>query len=347
MRVHDLDLLCPFCRALLVEPSATDRRLACPRCGRSFPIILGIPDLRIRSDPFIDLEGDRAKGIELEEKTRGLRFLDSVDLYYRLATKVPASQAALFRRGLVAAAARAAESVREWERRTERALDGPVLDIGCGTAPLAVAASRCGVSVVGVDIAFRWLVMARKRMEEAGVEVPLVCACAEALPFQDGAFQSVAAESVIEQVFDQTVALTEMARVLRAGGRLFLSTPNRFSLGPDPHVGIWGGGYLPERLIDRYVQRRGGNPPHRRLVSARGLRHLLEESGFTDAHIYPPSLAAQATQIGGALKLLAQTYSMLRRTSGGRSLLVAIGPLLHSAARKPPELTGVPTPGVV
>jgi hypothetical protein len=36
--------------------------------------------------------------------------------------------------------------------------------------------------------------------------------------------------------------------VLRPGGLLFLATPNRYTLGLEPHVRLWGVGYLPAQL---------------------------------------------------------------------------------------------------
>ena len=71
-----------------------------------------------------------------------------------------------------------------------------------------------------MDIAFRWLIVARKRLEEAGVSVPLVCACAEALPFRDGTFDTVVASLVFCSVPEPARGLAEVKRVLRAGGRL-------------------------------------------------------------------------------------------------------------------------------
>ena len=45
---------------------------------------------------------------------------------------------------------------------------GTALDLGCGTAPLSIAATKRYKVVAGVDIAFRWLVVAKKRVAEMG-----------------------------------------------------------------------------------------------------------------------------------------------------------------------------------
>src|SRR5581483_8341823 len=79
-------------------------------------------------------------------------------------------------------------------------------------------------------------------------------ACAaERLPFPEETFDVVVASDVIEHVQDAGAVVAEAARVLRRGGLLFLATPNRFSLGLEPHV---------------------------RLLSSFELRRLLQVSGL-------------------------------------------------------------------
>ncbi|MCP4424556.1 MAG: class I SAM-dependent methyltransferase, partial [Chloroflexi bacterium] len=174
---------------------------------------------------------------------------------------VPPQHAQLYKRGLLAAESRSAQTLTAWESHAESERDTSdlsLLEIGCGTAPLLVTAVSQYRQVVGIDIAFRWLVAAKKRLEDAGIDAPLICTCAEALPFPDGAFDRVAAESVIETVKDQTQTFAECYRVMRPGGRLFVATPNKFSLGPDPHTGLLAGGYLPKSWTAAYVRKQGG-----------------------------------------------------------------------------------------
>jgi ubiquinone/menaquinone biosynthesis C-methylase UbiE len=53
-----------------------------------------------------------------------------------------------------------------------------------------------------------------------------VQADAVGLPFRDGVFDAVVASQLVERVTPGGHALTEMARVLRPGGRLVLATPD-------------------------------------------------------------------------------------------------------------------------
>lgn len=95
-----------------------------------------------------------------------------------------------------------------------------VLDIGCGTGYTAcLLAKRYQVEVVAADISPGVLAWAGKRVEEQGVSehVTLVEADAHALPFPEGTFDAVIAESVL--VFcDQQRATAEVFRVLKRGG---------------------------------------------------------------------------------------------------------------------------------
>lgn len=334
MDFRGIEIVCPVCRSDLRRQGADGALLGCVGCGRQFPVALGIPDLRVYPDPYIDMEGDRATGAVLVERCAGLDFPAAVDVYYAQATKVPASQARLFKRGLMAALARAEQSLDRWEREGGGGGRSSLLEIGCGTAPLLVVAARRFPRVVGIDVAFRWLVIAKHRLIDAGVDVPLICACADALPFPAGAFDRVVADSVLEHVEDQRATLAECHRVMAPAGSLFISTPNRFSLGPDPHVGVWAGGYLPKRWIDGYVRRQGGNPPQRWLLSSRHLQRLVTGAGFAPARIYLPDVpAAQRAQLGSGMNRLIDAYHAAKRLPGARQVLHAIGPLLHAVAR--------------
>ncbi len=342
MLFKGIELCCPHCRGDLEETRSEVRLgspdlLRCAACARRFPALLGIPDLRVFADPYIDMEADRAKGQRVAERFSELSFAELLDYYYRITDVVPAKDAQRYKRGVLAAAARAEAVLDSWEgvgsTQPQRGLK--LLEIGCGTGPLlAVAARRYG-SAVGVDIAFRWLVVAKKRLAEAGLDVPLICACAEALPFGDCSFDRVAAESALEHVRDQQQTLTECHRVLRPGGRLLVTTPNKYSLGPDPQVGVWAGGYWPERWLAACVRRRGGIPPRRRLLSAMSLPRMLLRAGFQAPRLQPADVPeGQRRHFGRGMRLLIDGYRLARRFPVSRQLLQCVGPVLQAACEK-------------
>jgi SAM-dependent methyltransferase len=189
--------------------------------------------------------------------------------------------------------------------------------------------------MVGIDLALRWLVVGRKRLEEAGVEALLVCCCAEALPFEDGQFDVVVADSAIEHFRDQDRALDSASRILRPEGVLFLATPNGASPGPDPHLGLLGGALLPDRLIRAYARRVGAVPPARHLLTARALLRKLRGAGFAGIEIFAPRIST--AQVQGSPRLVraaVRVYNALGRFGPTRTLRRAIGPLLFAVARR-------------
>lgn len=325
-------LRCPHCRGDL--ETRGEEELACRGCARRFPVIAGIPDLRIFSDPYIDIEADRAKARSLAAHLADHDFAGLLGYYYSTTSVVPPRDARRYTRGLLAAADRAEGAIEAWTHAGPPAGNRAFLEIGCGTAPLLVAASRRFTRVVGVDIALRWLVVARKRLEEAGVAATLICACAEALPLADDSFDVVASDSALEVVKDQRATLAEAHRVLHPGGRFWITTPNRWSLGPDPHVGTWAAGYLPERVVFRRVLREGGIPPQRRLLSLSTLRGLLRESGFSDPVCFPPDVSErQRRGLSLPLRAAAAAYRLARH-GPLKAALLRIGPLISAVATR-------------
>lgn len=332
MRLYELEVCCSLCRGPFEEQ--TTERWICSSCHHTFPVISGIPDLRIFPDPYVDFETDRAKGIELIEQSENRSFEDLVEYYYETTAVVPKHYALHYCRGMFAASERAENALREWE--IPASVDGAFLDVGCGTGPLLIAAAHRFRQVIGVDIAFRWLVIARKRLMQSGVSVPLFCACAEALPFRKNQFTMVAFDSALEVVRDQDKALSEARRVLRPGAELRIVTPNRFSLGPDPHLKIWAGGYLPERWVAMYARKQNAIPPVRRLLTGRALRKLILEAGFTSVSVFIPSIPELASKhLSWLFRIMISLYNRIRNWPVIRSIFRAIGPLLQAKAWKP------------
>ena len=100
-----------------------------------------------------------------------------------------------------------------WRRWLAEGARGRTLDLGCGTGrnlPLLPEGTRA----VGVDPCAESLDRARRRCPSA----LLVQARAEALPFRDGTFDTVASGLVLCSVTDPAGAAAEMIRVLAPGG---------------------------------------------------------------------------------------------------------------------------------
>lgn len=130
-----------------------------------------------------------------------------------------------------------------------------VLDFGCGSGGSAIALALVCPDVVciGTDIDDREVAIARERANLYGVAdrcefygVPP----GQPLPFPDASFDLCQCSAVLEYVVDAEArrwCVHEMARLLRHGGRLFCSVPNR--LYPfEIHTRKWGWNYFPALL---------------------------------------------------------------------------------------------------
>ncbi|MGI8478248.1 MAG: class I SAM-dependent methyltransferase [Gaiellaceae bacterium] len=107
------------------------------------------------------------------------------------------------------------------------------LDAGCGDGRYLAALATLGPlpkRIVGVDIAGSTLDTAFRATAAAGVEPELVRANLERLPLGDAEFDLVVSIQVLEHLLDPAAGLRELARVLKPGGTLLLSTDNRRNL---------------------------------------------------------------------------------------------------------------------
>ena len=105
-----------------------------------------------------------------------------------------------------------------------------VLDVACGNGNAALAAARRFAVVTGVDYVPALLDRARGRGAADGLALELREGDAEALPFEDGAFDAVLSTFGVMFAPDQARAAAELARVCRPGGRIALAswTPEGF-----------------------------------------------------------------------------------------------------------------------
>ena len=190
--------------------------------------------------------------------------------------------------------------------------------------------------MVGIDIAFRWLVVARRRLQRAGLSAPLVCCNGEYLPFAERSFRRVVSLGTLEHCLDANAVVAEAARVLEPEGRLHLRTVNRFSLLPEPHVGVWGVGFVPRRWADAYVHWRSGQRyEHHRPLSTRELRRYARASGLRDVRLGAAGLLAADRARLGPLSAAAPIYELVRRTPAVGRVVSWAAPLLQLDAMRP------------
>jgi ubiquinone/menaquinone biosynthesis C-methylase UbiE len=102
-----------------------------------------------------------------------------------------------------------------------------VLDVGCGTGTLAIAAKRrVGPTgnVIGIDASTEMTARARAKAAKAAIDIDFRTAVAEALPFSNASFDAVLSTTVLHCLPDEArrLCIREMIRVLKPGGRLLV-----------------------------------------------------------------------------------------------------------------------------
>jgi SAM-dependent methyltransferase len=139
-----------------------------------------------------------------------------------------------------------------------------LIDIGCGTgAHLRAFRDQYGADVSGIDASPQMLAEARAKLPDANLRVGL----AEELPFPDASFDAALMTLTVHH-FDRPRAFSEARRVLGAGGRLVVHTPD-----PDGFARSWLAPFFPSYVgVERA-----------RFPSARLLEEELRAAGFASA----------------------------------------------------------------
>lgn len=151
-----------------------------------------------------------------------------------------------------------------------------ILDYGCGEGRYLdiVGARFPRAELVGCDVSTVALQHARELRPRAGY-LPMIDG---RVPLPDGSFDLIVCVEVLEHVADAEVTTRELARLLRPGGRLVLTTPCA-----NPGSFEWllnriRGGL--ERTPDGYGRFATDEPGHLRRLTSRDLRVLLQRAGL-------------------------------------------------------------------
>ncbi len=116
----------------------------------------------------------------------------------------------------------------DYVKRRISLMGARVLDVGCGGGLLSEALAKEGAQVVAIDLAPELIKVARLHRLESGVEVDYRVQAVEALADEAPAsFDAITCMEMLEHVPDPAAIIAACERLLKPGGRLFLSTLNR------------------------------------------------------------------------------------------------------------------------
>lgn len=146
-----------------------------------------------------------------------------------------------------------------------------LLNIGCGTGAMLDELEHFG-TVIGADFAEEALGFCKTRGHNLGNKYRLCRADARHLPFAGSSFDTVTAMDIIEHIDKDNLAMTEIARVLKPGGRLFATVPAFMSL--------WSGH---DEALHHY--RRYTVPHFRKLTTENGL--TIDRISYTVTTLFP------------------------------------------------------------
>jgi ubiquinone/menaquinone biosynthesis C-methylase UbiE len=133
---------------------------------------------------------------------------------------------------------------REWvcSRAT-----GNVLEVAIGTGRNLPFYPK-DVALTGIELSSAMLEIARHRAAELGMQPKLIEGDAEALPFEDESFDTVVCVLSLCTIPRDDVAIKEMSRVLKPGGKLLLLD----------HIGSrWWPVWAVQRLLEVFSSRNG------------------------------------------------------------------------------------------
>ena len=162
-----------------------------------------------------------------------------------------------------------------------------ILDIGCGFGYIMWLLEI--ENYTGLDISEKVLKIARKLFKKP----KFVQGTVERMPFRKENFDIIIFTEVIEHLPNPKKAISEIYRVMRSGGTLFITTPNKFRWLHFPVARIipWslkikliklkrGREYSKQYEKQKQIEKKHGIDQHQKLYSSRSLSKVLKRAGF-------------------------------------------------------------------
>lgn len=261
---HSETYVCPICHGRLAA-EADDLR--CGSCAGRFPLERGIPDFLLEqpdesTDPFLrDVEG-----------------FGKLASIYETPIWLPIMLRLLGGRG----ASSLAELV-SYGRGYMANVRGRVLDVATGTGTYGRHIASSERPVIGVDVSTHMLLKGQALARSEGVDgMAFARADAKALPFADTSFSGGLLCGAIHIFPDPAAVLSEIARTLRPGAPLWVTTV------------VWGKSGL---LSHAWARQRMEDNPKMHVFTEAELLQLLGDAGFSDIEITTQGCLASITAV--------------------------------------------------
>ncbi len=191
-------------------------------------------------------------------------------------------------------------------------INGCILEDGCGIGMYVQHLSPFGGTVVGLEYDFERVVEARANSPH------IINAAGEFIPLPSSTFDLILSHEVLEHVQDDRLAVREMVRALKPGGRIVLFVPNR-GYPFETHGIYWKGkyhfgnkpfvNYLPRTLRDKLA-------PHVRVYSTKDLEALFADLPvhFVERTIIFGAYDNMIARFGALGEMLREVLQFLEKT---------------------------------
>jgi SAM-dependent methyltransferase len=203
--INPISFVCPKCKRPL---HSTENALQCSECNRIYPIMNGVPDfvsenLQARVDP-------------------NYRW---ITIWNLLAPMYESGLWQSFVLGLAGAGRSSLRSIANFISETLEGVTGNVLDVACGPATYGRRIASLERSVYGIDFSMGTLQQGMKNILREGIcNIHLAQTRVEELPFENAVFDGAICGGSLHLFPDTVLALREVARTLKAGAPLAVTT---------------------------------------------------------------------------------------------------------------------------
>ncbi len=192
-----------------------------------------------------------------------------------------------------------------------------ILDVGFGSGGVSVAFARSGGVVSGVDVDQELKDVAERLAKESNLNIDFKIYNGVDLPFPADYFDFIVCSSVLEHVSFPEKVLNDMLRVLKPGGRMLLSLPNKYAP-KETHTLAYFVSYMPRKIADQYLKILRRSPlEHDNLhfYSYFDVMRMLKESDYKHEVLHKSlkEMAGAKRLVASALKKISIHYTVFLR----------------------------------